>query len=98
MERSVHHCPCPDCQVGSGPIADRHRRLNLISVGSTSSSDDGSRRPRPSGSGTVGTMTSPPSPGCTPRPFVAVGTSWPPTWRIAQPTASASQVEVDDLF
>ncbi len=30
MERPVHHCPCPDCQVGTGPIADHHRRLNLI--------------------------------------------------------------------
>lgn len=30
MERPVHQCPCPDCQVGTGPIADHHRRLNLI--------------------------------------------------------------------
>ena len=30
MERPVYHCPCPDCQVGTGPVADHHRRLNLI--------------------------------------------------------------------
>ena len=30
MERPVHHCPCPDCKVGTGPVADHHRRLNLI--------------------------------------------------------------------
>ena len=30
MERPVHQCPCPDCQSGSGPVADHHRRLNLI--------------------------------------------------------------------
>jgi hypothetical protein len=30
MERPVHQCPCPDCQVGTGPVADHHRRLNLI--------------------------------------------------------------------
>lgn len=30
MERHIHHCPCPDCQVGTGPVADHHRRLNLI--------------------------------------------------------------------
>ncbi len=30
MERPVHQCPCPDCQVGTGSVADHHRRLNLI--------------------------------------------------------------------
>lgn len=30
MERPVHHCPCPDCRAGTGPVADHHRRLNLI--------------------------------------------------------------------
>lgn len=30
MERLVHHCPCPACQLGTGPVADHHRRLNLI--------------------------------------------------------------------
>ena len=30
MERPVHQCPCPDCQVGTGPVADHPRRLNLI--------------------------------------------------------------------
>lgn len=30
MERPVHSCPCPDCQVGTGPVAEHHRRLNLI--------------------------------------------------------------------
>ena len=30
MERPVHPCPCPDCQTGTGPVADYHRRLNLI--------------------------------------------------------------------
>jgi hypothetical protein len=30
MERPVHHCPCPACHVGPGPVADHHRRLNLI--------------------------------------------------------------------
>jgi len=30
MERQVHQCPCPDCQVGTGPVADHHHRLNLI--------------------------------------------------------------------
>lgn len=30
MERPVHQCPCPDCQSGCGPVADHHRRLNLI--------------------------------------------------------------------
>jgi hypothetical protein len=30
MERPVHQCPCPDCQVSTGPVADHHRRLNLI--------------------------------------------------------------------
>ena len=30
MERPVHQCPCPACQLGTGPVADHHRRLNLI--------------------------------------------------------------------
>ena len=30
MERHVYQCPCPDCQDGTGPVADHHRRLNLI--------------------------------------------------------------------
>ena len=30
MERPLHHCPCPDCHVGTGPVADHHRRLNRI--------------------------------------------------------------------
>jgi hypothetical protein len=30
MERPVHQCPCPACQVGTGPVAEHHRRLNLI--------------------------------------------------------------------
>ena len=30
MERPVHQCPCEACQVGTGPVADHHRRLNLI--------------------------------------------------------------------
>lgn len=30
MERPVHQCPCPDCRAGTGPVADHHRRLNLI--------------------------------------------------------------------
>lgn len=30
MERPVHPCPCPDCRTGTGSVADRHRRLNLI--------------------------------------------------------------------
>jgi hypothetical protein len=30
MERPVHQCPCPACQPGTGPVADHHRRLNLI--------------------------------------------------------------------
>ena len=30
MERQVHQCPCPDCHDGTGPVADHHRRLNLI--------------------------------------------------------------------
>ena len=30
MERLVHPCPCPACQLGTGPTADHHRRLNLI--------------------------------------------------------------------
>jgi len=30
MERLVHQCPCPACQLGTGPVADHHRRLNLI--------------------------------------------------------------------
>ena len=30
MERPVHPCPGPDCQVGTSPIADHHRRLNSI--------------------------------------------------------------------
>ena len=30
MERPVHQCPCLDCQVGTGPVADHHRRLNLV--------------------------------------------------------------------
>ena len=30
MERPVHQCPCPDCGAGTGPVADHHRRLNLI--------------------------------------------------------------------
>jgi hypothetical protein len=30
MERPVHQCPCPDCRAGIGPVADHHRRLNLV--------------------------------------------------------------------
>ena len=30
MERPVHSCPCPACHDGSGPVADHHRRLNLV--------------------------------------------------------------------
>lgn len=30
MERLVHQCPCPACQLGTGPTAAHHRRLNLI--------------------------------------------------------------------
>jgi hypothetical protein len=30
MDRPVHPCPCPECQVGTGPVADHHRRLNRI--------------------------------------------------------------------
>jgi hypothetical protein len=30
MERLVHQCPCPACHLGTGPVADHHRRLNLI--------------------------------------------------------------------
>lgn len=30
MERPVHQCPCPACRLGHGPVADHHRRLNLI--------------------------------------------------------------------
>lgn len=30
MERPVYQCPCPHCQVGTGPVAGHHRRLNLI--------------------------------------------------------------------
>jgi hypothetical protein len=30
MERPVHQCPCAACRVGTGPVADHHRRLNLI--------------------------------------------------------------------
>ncbi|MCZ2340891.1 MAG: hypothetical protein LC104_03740 [Bacteroidales bacterium] len=30
MVRTVHQCPCSDCQAGSNPTADEHRRLNLI--------------------------------------------------------------------
>lgn len=30
MERPVHQCLCPVCQLGNSPDADHHRRLNLI--------------------------------------------------------------------
>jgi hypothetical protein len=30
MERPVHRCPCSECQVGTGPVAAHHRRLNRI--------------------------------------------------------------------
>lgn len=30
MERPVHQCPCSACHLGTGPVADHHRRLNLI--------------------------------------------------------------------
>lgn len=30
MERPVHTCPCSDCREGVGPVAEQHRRLNLI--------------------------------------------------------------------
>ena len=30
MERPVYPCPCPNCQAGTGPVADHHGRLNLI--------------------------------------------------------------------
>lgn len=30
MERPVHQCPCPHCRAGTGPVAEHHRRLNLI--------------------------------------------------------------------
>lgn len=30
MERAVHDCPCPDCRAGNEPVAEQHRRLNLI--------------------------------------------------------------------
>jgi hypothetical protein len=30
MGRPVHQCPCEACQTGAGPVADRHRHLNLI--------------------------------------------------------------------
>ena len=30
MERPVHPCPCEACQAGLGPVAEHHRRLNLI--------------------------------------------------------------------
>ena len=30
MERPVHQCPCGACRVGTGPVAEHHRRLNLI--------------------------------------------------------------------
>ena len=30
MERPVHQCPCEACRAGTGPVADHHRRLNLI--------------------------------------------------------------------
>src|SRR3954470_15055319 len=30
MERPVHQCPCVACRAGIGPVAEHHRRLNLI--------------------------------------------------------------------
>lgn len=30
MERPVHQCPCEACRAGPGPVADHHRRLNLV--------------------------------------------------------------------
>ena len=30
MESPVHQCPCSACQIGTGPVAEHHRRLNLI--------------------------------------------------------------------
>ena len=30
MERPVYTCPCSECREGVGPVADQHRRLNLI--------------------------------------------------------------------
>ena len=30
MERPVHSCPCPECQRGTGPTAEHHRRLNRV--------------------------------------------------------------------
>ena len=30
MDRPVHSCPCDDCRAGTGPVADHHRRLNLV--------------------------------------------------------------------
>lgn len=30
MERPVHPCPCEACRVDLGPVAEHHRRLNLI--------------------------------------------------------------------
>jgi len=30
MDRPVHPCPCEACRVGIGPVAEHHRRLNLI--------------------------------------------------------------------
>jgi hypothetical protein len=30
MERPVHQCPCAACRAGPGPVAEYHRRLNLI--------------------------------------------------------------------
>jgi hypothetical protein len=79
MERPVYQCPCPACYVGTGPIADNHRRLNLI----LSRLDEQRRwwvaaaEARRLGYG--GSTRSPPSPGCTRRRSAAAGTSWPPT-------------------
>src|SRR4051794_16967541 len=30
MERPIHQCPCEACQVGTDPVVEQHRRLNLI--------------------------------------------------------------------
>jgi hypothetical protein len=30
MECPVHQCPCEACRVGTGPVAEHHRRLDLI--------------------------------------------------------------------
>ncbi|MFO0796331.1 MAG: hypothetical protein U0804_02575 [Gemmataceae bacterium] len=49
MERPVHHCPCPDCQLGTGPVELHADRLTMPVAMTTGGKTLSSRPPVASG-------------------------------------------------